>query len=66
MKCLSVWLVLLTFDALSIAAQDISLDIPHHHVDEAKQTTFTTYTTKKYYFVTFFKVIKIVFCLQFD
>lgn len=39
-----------------ITAQSISLDIPQHHSSESHQSTFTTYKTKKYFFLTFFKV----------
>lgn len=45
----------------------ISLDIPQHHFSESGQQTHTTFITKKYYFVMFFKASSrrlIAFTLQ--
>ncbi|CRK96055.1 CLUMA_CG009492, isoform A [Clunio marinus] len=56
MKWLLSFLVL-GFNLLSFA-QHITLEIPQHHVNEAtesEESSFTTYITKKYFFVTFFK-----------
>lgn len=45
----------------------ISLDIPQHHYSDSGQQTHTTFITKKYYFVMFFKAslqILIAYTLQ--
>lgn len=56
---MELWNSLLAFAVyclVSTAAQFITLDIPQVHAAEGSETAFTTYTNKRYYFVTYFKV----------
>lgn len=54
---------------LAVIANEVILNISHEFVGEPQESYDTIYTTKKYYFMTFFKVneflIKIHFCANF-
>jgi hypothetical protein len=56
MKLPGVSLLLATFGAVSVAGQYITLEIPHDDHNELHQPSFQSFTSKKYYFVTYFKV----------
>lgn len=57
---MELWGSLITFAVcclVSAGAQFITLNIPQVHAGEGSESAFTTYTSKRYYFVTYFKVI---------
>jgi hypothetical protein len=56
MKLPGVSLILATLGAVSVTGQYITLEIPHDDHNELHQASFPTFTSKKYYFVTYFKV----------
>lgn len=56
MKLLAICFVFALLFVSQNSSQYISLDITQYHESDDHQSSFKTYTTKKYYFVTFFKV----------
>lgn len=56
MKLPGVSLIFAALGAVSVSGQFITLEIPHDDHNELHQPSFPSFTSKKYYFVTYFKV----------